>query len=344
MKKNILHIFWSFTRGGAEYLVKEIAENSSPSLSHSIIVINNHYDLDLINSFNKSVKFTLINRKPKSYGVFWSLKLINSIFLKKNRIIHCHNYSLIYVVWIFFRTPKFLTIHGFDTKIKKHRLFDRIVCVSPALSDYVKNSFNLEVMTIFNGVDNSLIKVKNKFNHTIKLLFIGRFDDDIKGVDILIKAVNIIVNLGIDIHLTIIGKGSKHASHIQYIESNGLNNHVFFKGLVDRTTVYNLLSDYDISVIPSRKESFSLFAVESMMAKVPIIVSNIPGLSEVSGNHSFKFESENADDLAQCIISAITEIKNMKVLSRTEKSFNHAVTNYNINLMIKNYDNLYNSL
>jgi glycosyltransferase involved in cell wall biosynthesis len=300
--------------------------------------------LDLINSFNKSVKFTLINRKPKSYGVFWSLKLINSIFFKKNRIIHCHNYSLIYVVWIFFRTPKFLTIHGFDTKIKKHRLFDRIVCVSPALSDYVKNSFNLEVMTIFNGVDNRLIKVKNKFNHTIKLLFVGRFDDDIKGVDILIKAVNIIVNLGIDIHLTIIGKGSKQASYIQYIESNGLNNHVFFKGLVDRTTVYNLLSDYDISVIPSRKESFSLFAVESMMAKVPIIVSNIPGLSEVSGNHSFKFESENADDLAQCIISAITEIKNMKILSRTEKSFNHAVTNYNINLMIKNYDNLYNSL
>ena len=343
MKKNILHIFWSFTRGGAEYLVKEIAENPSPSHSHSIIVINNHYDKDLIDSFSKNVKFILLNRKSKSRNIFWVFNLISAVIPKKNRIIHCHNYSLIYVVWIFFKTTKYLTIHGFDTKLKKYRLFDEVICVSPALSAYVEDKTNIETMTILNGVNNRLIKTKNIFNEKPNILFIGRFDNNIKGVDVLVEAINILINSGNEVYLTIIGKGSKKSSLEEYIDSNGLNDYVFFKGLVDRTSVYNLLLDYDISVIPSRKESFSLFAVESMMAKVPIIVSEIPGLSEISGDYSFKFESENADDLSRCILEAIIEIKNKKILSRTENSYNYAVANYNMDLMIKNYQKLYNS-
>tara|TARA_B100000925_G_scaffold264075_1_gene222403 strand:+ start:2102 stop:3133 length:1032 start_codon:yes stop_codon:yes gene_type:complete len=343
LKKNILHIFWSFTSGGAEYLVKEISENSS-SFSHSVIVINNHYDEGLINSFNKNIKFTLLNRKPNSFEVFWVFKLIASVISKKNKIIHCHNYSLIYVVWIFFGIPKCLTIHGFDTKLKNYRLFDKVICVSDALSKYVENNFKLKTMTILNGVNNKLIKAKINFNDKIRLLFVGRFDNDIKGLDVLIKSLNVLVNLNKDIHLTIIGKGSKKGPLIDYIESHNLSEHVFFKGLVDRSSVYNLLPDYDISIIPSRKESFSLFAVESMMAKVPIIVSDIPGLADISGKHSFKFESENPDSLTHSILRAISEIKNMQILSRTENSYNYAITNYNIDLMLKNYEKLYSSL
>ena len=141
----------------------------------------------------------------------------------------------------------------------------------------------LKTRIILNGVDNKMIKTKNNFNDKIKLLFVGRFDDNIKGLDILIKAINILVSSGNDnIHLTIIGKGTKQAEFIHYIELNGLKQHISFKGSVSRNALYNSLCDYDVSVIPSRKESFSLFAVESMMAKVPIIVSDVPGLREVS--------------------------------------------------------------
>jgi len=189
-----------------------------------------------------------------------------------------------------------------------------------------------------------MIKIKNNFNDKIKLLFVGRFDDYTKGLDVLIKAINILVSSGNDIHLTIIGKGTKQAEFIDYIELNGLKHHISFKGLVPRNILYNLLCDYDISVIPSRKESFSLFAVESMMAKVPIIVSDVPGLSEISGNHSFMFESENIDHLSNCISKVITEIKNNKILQKTHASYNYAISNYNLKQMLDNYNKLYNSL
>ena len=81
-----------------------------------------------------------------------------------------------------------------------------------------------------------------------------------------------------------------------------------------------------------------------MMSKVPIIVSDVPGLSEISGNHSFIFESENIDHLSSCISKVVTEIKNNKILQRTNASYNYAISNYNLKQMLDNYYKLYNSL
>lgn len=341
MKKSIIHIFWSFTKGGAEYLVKDITENSSAL--HTIIVINNHYDRSLINSFHNKIKFILINRKPKSLSLIWTLKFIKAIYSIKNRIIHCHNYSLGYLIWIFISTPKFLTVHGFDIKLNKYNFFDEIICVSYPLSDYVKNKFNFKTTTILNGVDNNLIKIKKKYNPKTKLLFVGRFDDHIKGLDILIKAVKCLIDDHVDVELTIYGKGKKKDELLKYIASNKLEQNIIFKGAVSRNFIYSSLSNYDLSIIPSRKESFSLFAVESMMAKVPIIVSNVPGLREVSGMDSFKFNTENVDDLSKKILMAISEIRSNKILIRTNSSFDYSISSFNLNQMIENYESLYNS-
>ena len=80
------------------------------------------------------------------------------------------------------------------------------------------------------------------------------------------------------------------------------------------------------------------------MAKVPIIVSDVPGLSEISGNHSFKFESENIDHLSGCISKVVTEIKKNKISRRTNASYDFAVSNYNLEQMLHNYYKLYNSI
>jgi|TARA_B110001450_G_scaffold244906_1_gene257464 glycosyltransferase involved in cell wall biosynthesis len=340
-KKNIIHIFWSFTSGGAEYLVKDISENSSNLFNHTIIVINNHYDLDLVNSFKTNIKFILLNRKPSTLNIKWFIKFIRSVLSIDNKIIHCHNYSLGYLIQIFFFTPKYLTVHGFDTQLKSYKLFDKIVCVSYPLSNYIENKFNVKTITILNGVNNKLIKIKKNYNKRIKLLFIGRFNDNIKGLDILIKAFKLVADQNDNVDLIIYGKGNKKSEYEYYIKSNDIDNRVFFKGLLNRKLVYDSLCRHDISVIPSRKESFSLFAVESMMAKVPIIVSNIQGLGEVSGKYSLKFETENSKDLANCIFRAMDEIKNNKIVSRTQMSFDYANSNYNMDLMLKNYNKLY---
>ena len=340
-KINVIHVFWSFTKGGAEYLVKEISENLKDTFNQHIIIINNHYDTDLINSFDPSIKFYLINRERKSFGLTKLLMIYRIIYELKNKIIHAHNYSLGYILFPFFGLRKILTIHGFDSKLNSYKFFDKVVCVSSPLSNYVTSNFNLKNICINNGVNNKLIKIKKKFNKSIKLLFIGRFDNNIKGLDILLEAFNLLSKKEDKITLSVIGEGNKKDEFTRFVELNNLNDKIFFRGSLPRAKIYKIISNFDISIIPSRKESFSLFAVESMMAKVPVIASKIPGLSDVVGSNSSFFENENANDLCDKISELILEIKSDKIISRIEKSYKYSTEELNIEKMINSYSNLY---
>ena len=340
-KINVVHIFWSFTKGGAEYLVKEISENLKDTFNHHIIIINKHYDMDLINSFDQSIKFYLINRERKSFGFTKLLMIYRIIYELKNKIIHAHNYSLGYILFPYFGLRKILTIHGFDSELNSFKFFDKVVCVSNPLSDFVTSNFNIKNICINNGVNNKLIKIKSKFNKSLKLLFIGRFDNNIKGLDVLLEAFNLLSKKEDKITLSIFGEGNRKDEFIRFVEVNNLNDKIFFKGTLPRAKIYEIISNFDISIIPSRKESFSLFTVESMMAKVPVIASKIPGLSEVAGSNSFFFENENANDLCDKIYKSILEIRSGKVIQRTEMSYKYSIEEFNFEKMINSYRNLY---
>ena len=77
-----------------------------------------------------------------------------------------------------------------------------------------------------------------------------------------------------------------------------------------RKDVARIMHTADVLVIPSIWEGFGLIAVEGMACGIPIVASNVPGLSEVVGNAGIKFNPKDASSIADSVIRLISSQPN----------------------------------
>lgn len=83
----------------------------------------------------------------------------------------------------------------------------------------------------------------------------------------------------------------------QLVQELGLSQRVHFLGY--RADAAACLDAADVVVLPSLWESFGLSALEAMARGVPVLASNVEGLSQVVGHPDLLFETDNADELAK---------------------------------------------
>jgi glycosyltransferase involved in cell wall biosynthesis len=136
-----------------------------------------------------------------------------------------------------------------------------------------------------------------------KFIYAGRLSRE-KGVDILIEAINLVLNEagedGVSLSLDIYGSGSQHGFLSTLIKKYSLDSVVNLKGQCDNARRY--FYNYDAVIIPSRSESFGLVAIEAFAEGLPVIASDVPGLCDVVGDSALIFDAENPKQLAQEII------------------------------------------
>ncbi|MGC4044993.1 MAG: glycosyltransferase [Armatimonas sp.] len=101
------------------------------------------------------------------------------------------------------------------------------------------------------------------------VLSIARLSPE-KGIDVLLKAAQALP----DIAFLIAGDGPERTA----LEASALPN-VTFLGF--RKDIPELLAQATLVAVPSRQEGLGLAAVEALAAGVPVIASNVGGLSEV---------------------------------------------------------------
>ena len=104
--------------------------------------------------------------------------------------------------------------------------------------------------------------------------------------------------------LVVIGRteGVNHYETLRALaERLGLQDQVLFIG--HRDDVYRLLFGMDIFLMPSRREAFSMAAVEAAACNLPVITANVGGIPEVfsDGSTALFFENGDADQLYQSI-------------------------------------------
>ena len=128
-----------------------------------------------------------------------------------------------------------------------------------------------------------------------------------KGFDVFLRAHAATVNKP---HLTLIGDGPERKSLEHLARSLGLNGEIRFRGQQDRENVVAEMAGAELVVIPSRRESFGLVALEAMALGKPVVASRVGGLPEIlEGADALLVEPDEPAKLAIAIDAALEKVR-----------------------------------
>lgn len=123
---------------------------------------------------------------------------------------------------------------------------------------------------------------------------VGRLSSE-KGYDVALRAL---VDLP-DCHLVFLGEGPELGKMRRMAASLGVNDRVRFEGWVPPPWTARWRPD--VLLVPSYYEGFGLVAVEAMLAGIPVVASDVAGLSEVlmDGKTGLLVEPGEPDELVR---------------------------------------------
>lgn len=213
-----------------------------------------------------------------------------------------------------------VSLHGDDVEgLPERSSFERVVFrallrnadVVTACSQYLLNEamkFEPAVRekgrTVQNGIDPLPVPVLTGGKSGV--IAAGRMFPQ-KGFDVFLRAHAATVNKP---HMTLIGDGPERESLERLASSLGLNGEVRFSGPQDRESVLAELAGAELIVIPSRRESFGLVALEAMALGKPVVASRVGGLPEIlKGADALLVEPDQPDDLAIAIDTALEKVR-----------------------------------
>ena len=199
----------------------------------------------------------------------------------------------------------------------------QVIAVSKSLIrelQQIAKPFTLKnIKVISNGIECNNHKTKEKiptkiretFVHgEIQVVFIGRLDPK-KGIDILIRAAASIDTV-LPIRYHFIGDGYMRSQYELDAQILNLEQRTHFWGDVERAG--EIVSSFDILVLPSYSEGMPLTVLEAMAAGVPVIATKVGGIPEVviDGETGCLFEPGDVCGLAR-YIKLLAEQKELRL-------------------------------
>lgn len=157
----------------------------------------------------------------------------------------------------------------------------KIICVSNYVAEYARRYGAKNVEVIYNRIDNS------QFNRKVSeasegkpttILCIGRLDRP-KRQDIIIKAIE-----DLNVKLMLIGSGLNLARLKKLVNRLGLDDKVNFLHAVPHEKIHKYYHMADIFAIATEYEGFCIPVGEAMAAALPVVASDIPVITELTGD------------------------------------------------------------
>jgi glycosyltransferase involved in cell wall biosynthesis len=321
----ILSQFFSTTKGGGEYVFKTIAKNLTQNGHKVWVITNNvkgetyqesenlkiipvnptiQYKGGLPPSFLDNIRYVI--------NAFQTGKKI--IKNQKIDLIHSNNFSPALagsLLSTYTKTPHITTIHDifsvydkdfwkkwasqsnvsytnarlvpFFEKLMMKFKFDCIHTVSDATkNDIQKIGTKKPIHIIPNCIqDEEQITTepkKNQFVYLGRLVFY-------KNIEIILKAYKTVIEKFPDVKLIIAGDGPHKESLQELVKKLDIENNVTFAGYVTPDKKKKLLAESNALLFPSVIEGFGLVMLESFQQKRPVIVSDIPPMSDIIENY-----------------------------------------------------------
>ena len=307
-KIKVLFIVPSLRRAGAETQVVDLLNSLD----------NNKFDKYLITFLKNTEQYYRVNNdkikfynKSRRHKLDFSIvkTIVNTIENEKINIVHCTLLISLLIGWLSIKlsrkNPRLIAaIHTTINRTVKDDIFEKvifqwllrgchhIIFVCKKQAEHWKSKYpflSSKSSVIYNGIDASkfnplkfnskgheLRKTLSIPNDAIVICCIAGFRKE-KGHDILIEAFSRIKNN--NVYLLLAGDGVRRVYIEHLAKKKGLGNRVKFLGNI--SDVRSVLAASNISVLSSTAvETFSISMLESLSMGVPVVASDIGGLSE----------------------------------------------------------------
>lgn len=365
MKKRIMHIAQS--AGGVERYIKMLLENTDSSKYDNILVCSLEYKKEDYEELVFGFEYVDMIRSINIISDFKAVLEIRKIIKKYNPdVVYMHSSKAGALGRVANLTINNLSIynpHGWAFNIDTGNLHKRVYAfiekilsnfcdVIIAISDFEKESAissNIckaeKIKVIYNGIDiNDYNKKKDKFSITREKLNIpsnayvigttGRLSKQ-KAPDIFIKAAAIIKENISNAYFVLVGDGEDHNEIIKLIDKYNLKNDVLITGWVEDPMDY--LQIFDQAMLLSRWEGFGLVLAEYMLAKKPIIATNVDAIPNIIIDR-YNGLLVKKDDL-NSIVDASIEINSNIELSKDliENGYKIVNNKFNIDRVINEF-------
>ena len=138
-----------------------------------------------------------------------------------------------------------------------------------------------------------------------------------------------------------VGDGPERRNLEDLCRQIGLCHEIRFLGKQD--AVEEILAIADLFLMPSAKESFGLAALEAMACEVPVISSNIGGISEVNIHGVTGFLSD-VGDIKEMSANAIKLLSDETMLDTFKANAFARAQTFDIEIILPQYEAFYNKV
>lgn len=223
---------------------------------------------------------------------------------------------------------------------------DKIIAVS---NDVKKNildeTFTTEdkIVVIHNGVDITKFpeRKSSKPSFPVKFIFFGRVVKQ-KGVFLLVECINALIKNNIvnenDFKLYIGGDGDDLQLLKAQVSKYGLNSCILFLGKIPHDQVVKYLYESDVFILPTlRVEGFPMVLPEAMLSSIPVIASDIGGISDAVINlqTGMLVKPGDGNSLQNCIVEMISNFDLRQKMGNNARI--KAQSEFTLDVMINKY-------
>jgi glycosyltransferase involved in cell wall biosynthesis len=346
---------------------------------------NNNYNIIILNKFFTSLVFFF--EYYLNINCSFILKIYLKKIIKKNKYDIWHfsfiNFKSLIIINLLKQLNQkiIVTFHGADIQMsedinygnrldQKYELFllktlkkiDLFLNISHSIKKYllklgVKNN---KIIYLPNTIDLEKIKklkilnkrknIKNDFK-TLKLITVARYNEKVKGYDLVHVLAKKLIKKKIKFLWTLIGKDTDKIYKFNFIKKNKnyfqiLNNIDNRKEKIfPNSIIIKKYINSDLYINLSRIESFGVTLIEAMACDLPVISFNVKGANEIIKNNKngFLVSSGSIDDFSKKIHDFYMNKNSSRLMKKKMYAINYNHT-YDLKKITKKLIKIYNLL
>jgi len=220
--------------------------------------------------------------------------------------LHFPDSQIPFVIWLYrwFDFRLVVSLHGDEIErhfqadspiitshLKTHRkqlatILRRADAVTACSQDLLDKATHLEPsvankgVVIYNGIDPERFSDTSPYAYPHPYIFaFGRLTQE-KGFDLLLESFARVANAHPGLHLILAGAGEKADALQTQATALGMQDRIVFFGRATPEQIVQLLNGAQLVVVPSRRETFGIGALEALAAGKPLLATRVGGMGE----------------------------------------------------------------